>query len=482
MVVGPTGTGKSSLSLALAHALNGEVLNVDAMQMYSGLPVITNQLPVEERQGIPHHLLDVIPPLARPWTVRQFVRAADRVIETVSASDKPVVAVGGTGYYAKALLFRDGLLRDDGRESASEEETDETDEANGETLQESEQKWPILSAPTDQIYAELMRLDPEMAMSWHHNDRRHIQRSLEICLQSGQRASDLYTAQAAREDKVLRSEGECGDQVDSGGILRHDPLIFYLHADDAVLKDRLNARVHDMVSAGLFEEALSLHKLVLQDPDSGALLTDSKGVQISIGYKELLPWTSEQTCPPTPLSVEDAKRLKIAQECVKAVQAATRRYARRQERYVRHSLSRSLRKAGIADRLFVLDATNLDTFYTDVVPRASRIAKAFLNGDSLPEPADLVSPNSEASELIEAVSQTSDAKSTTNRVKRYCEVCDKSLMTDDEWNRHGTSRGHRRAVQGRKKHEQMVAYLASRTDKEQETRSFSNAGIIDTPG
>ena len=100
---GPTATGKTALSVALAKAFGGEIINADSMQVYKNLDVGTAKPSVEERQGIPHHLLDFLTPEA-PYSVADFTAAAAPLIETLNAQNRLPFVVGGTGLYITHLL------------------------------------------------------------------------------------------------------------------------------------------------------------------------------------------------------------------------------------------------------------------------------------------------------------------------------------------------------------------------------------------
>ncbi|ETN40498.1 uncharacterized protein HMPREF1541_04775 [Cyphellophora europaea CBS 101466] len=463
LILGATGTGKSALALSLARTLNGEILNADAMQMYRGLPVITNKLRPAEQQGIPHHLLDAIGPAETPWTVRRYVREADRVIDEVRGRGKVPIVVGGTGYYMHALVVRDGMLRDED-EAESEEGEERALESSSlgndmGSVEEGIKRWPILGASPEEMYEELKRLDPEMARSWHPKDWRRVQRSLEICLRTGRRVSDIYREQALEREKVSSNgqviDGGAGQGLEARGgesLLRYDPLVLWLAAEDSALKQRLNSRVGEMVTNGLFEEALELQQEEKKLGTEGTDIDKSKGIWVSIGYKEMESWAAEQLSKPQPL--EDAKVSRLAQDALESVKAGTRRYAKRQERYIRMSFAKSLKQAGVSDRLLLLDGTDLSRFHSHLVPQAEGIARAFLHAKDLPEPSSL---SDLAKQMFSKVRDESPQRSL--RVRRHCEVCDRFLMTDKEWETHIASNSHKKVLQGRRKHQAKLEYL-----------------------
>ncbi|GKT84538.1 tRNA isopentenyltransferase [Colletotrichum tofieldiae] len=191
VILGSTGTGKSETQLAieLATRFNGEIINADAMQMYKGLPIITNKITPAERRGVPHHLLDHIGLDQPTWVVEDFKREANKVIREIRNRGNLPIVVGGTHYYTNALLFEDTLVGAD----------DEKPRDSDVKLDDDTSSFPILNEPTDVILAKLREVDPVMADRWHPNDRRKISRSLQIYLQHGRPASAIYAEQRQRK-------------------------------------------------------------------------------------------------------------------------------------------------------------------------------------------------------------------------------------------------------------------------------------------
>ncbi|KAG5520213.1 hypothetical protein PMAC_001290 [Pneumocystis sp. 'macacae'] len=198
-IVGATGTGKSRLAIALAAALGGEVINGDALQVYHGADILTNKPSITEREGVPHHLLGTID-RSDTYSVQRFERDALEIIANLHSAGQLPILVGGTHYYTQAVLFKNTLLTDyQGikRKFLSEFSaliTKDERSSDKDVLQHSSyQDLSLLS--TNELYTQLKALDPIVAQRWHPHDRRRIQRSLEICLSTGQRPSDLYRAQ-----------------------------------------------------------------------------------------------------------------------------------------------------------------------------------------------------------------------------------------------------------------------------------------------
>ena len=431
-IVGATGTGKSKLAVDLATHFNGEIINADAMQIYKGLPIITNKMPLSERNGIPHHFLDSLELGEQPWTVRNFVQEAQRLITEIRGRGRLPLVVGGTGYYVHSLLFKEALLdREEHRNSGRGEEDDELTDPHFE----------ILSKPTEEILARLREADPGMADRWHPRDRRKIQRSLEIYLRTGKRASDFYREQGQRshprEPTELTNEG----REPSSDALRYEPLILWLDAEDHALKSRLNARVHTMIAAGLVDEAASMLATEKKLRSQAIPLDTSKGIWVSIGYKELRDMLDRQQSEGSP---QDASL--IPQEAIEAIQAITRQYAKRQNRFIRLRFANAVHAAGVDQNLFVLDCSDLNCWEEAVADPSQALVSAFLQGEHLPEPAML-------SDLARKTFATiSDATKTSAEYSvRRCEFCDKILMSENELLNHLKSNSHRKVVAGQRK-------------------------------
>src|SRR5580692_8999488 len=103
VIVGPTGSGKSALALDLAAAVSGEIVNFDSLQLYRGFDIGTAKTPVTARRGIPHHLFDVLTP-ADGYSAGEYARLARPILAEVSARGRIPIAVGGSGFYLRALL------------------------------------------------------------------------------------------------------------------------------------------------------------------------------------------------------------------------------------------------------------------------------------------------------------------------------------------------------------------------------------------
>ncbi|KAF1847751.1 tRNA isopentenyltransferase [Cucurbitaria berberidis CBS 394.84] len=427
-IVGATGTGKSDLAVDIARKFNGEIINGDAMQLYRGLPIITNKLTQEEMRGVPHHLLGCVGLEEATWTVGKFVGEALDVIGDIQRRGKLPILVGGTHYYTQSLLFQDALA----------------DEPTL-NLNENSEPLPILEAPTDVILARLREVDPVMADRWHPNERRKIQRSLEIYLRTGKPASQVYDEQRIRQDGSPRLAQDGPASTHPG--LRFPTLVFWVHANKDVLHPRLDGRVEKMLNKGLLSEVQELCDFQKSyESRTDTKIDQSRGIWVSIGYKEFRDY--QDALAQVPQVPSELAKLMTAS--VEKTQAATRQYANRQIKWIRIKLLNALLSAGQKSNIFLLDGSNLSKWEDEVTQTAATVTERFLSGQTLPEPSTL---SSFAAEMLTPKRAYDLAKRPDLWQKRVCETCGTVAVTENDWTLHTKSRAHRKAVGARKKRE-----------------------------
>ena len=171
-VGGPTASGKTALSVALAKAFDGEIINADSMQIYKNLDVGTAKPTTQEQQGIPHHLLGFLPP-ETPFSVADFTAAADPLVREISAHGKLPLVVGGTGLYITSLL--NGV-------TFAPEKLDPTIRARLQAQAEAE--------GSAALYAKLQAVDPDYAAQVHPNNLPRVIRALELFEATGRKMSE----------------------------------------------------------------------------------------------------------------------------------------------------------------------------------------------------------------------------------------------------------------------------------------------------
>ena len=216
VILGPTATGKSHCGIALAQALDGEIISGDSMLVYRGMDIGTAKPMAEELALVPHHMVDILPPEAS-FNVVDFKERAERLIDEITARGKLPIIVGGTGLYIKALL-EDYKFSSKGKDSALRAEL--------EALLAEEGK--------EVLYARLVKSAPAEAGKIDINNTRRVIRAIEAA-ESG--------------DDLSHSKSE---------ELVYDAAVFGLRMERSVLYERINRRVDIMLEQGLVEETRRL--------------------------------------------------------------------------------------------------------------------------------------------------------------------------------------------------------------------------------
>lgn len=266
-VCGPTASGKTRLAVDIAREFGGEVVSADSMQIYKKLDIASAKPTEEEKQGIPHHLMDFLPP-TEPFSVADYVEAARKVIADITGRGKLPVLCGGTGLYISSLI--DNITFDDTA----------CDYAYREELRK------IAAEQGNGAVMEMLRkVDPECAARLHENNLSRVIRALEVYKLSGKTMTQVQA-----ESRLVPSP--------------YNPCMMMIDYDRETLYSRIDKRVDLMIEAGLLEEAEEFftHK-------------DYVTASQAIGYKELKPYFDGE-CSLTE-AVENLKR-------------ETRRYAKRQ--------------------------------------------------------------------------------------------------------------------------------------------------------
>ncbi|KAL1963174.1 hypothetical protein VTN77DRAFT_8607 [Rasamsonia byssochlamydoides] len=479
-IVGATGTGKSKLAVDLATRFNGEIINGDAMQMYRGLPIITNKIPVEERNGIPHHLIDCVSLEEEPWRVGLFRKESLRLIKEIHSRGKLPILVGGTHYYTQSVLFNDVLVGEgEDEEAAQDLQQNERDKASPKS-----EDWAILDAPVEVMLQKLREVDPVMADRWHPNERRKIRRSLEIYLQTGKPASEIYAQQRRQRLEAGMANGDDRDDALShAGQMRYQTLFFWVHAEKEKLHKRLDARVDTMVEQGLIEEAQRMSDYLKEKEAQGVTVDQTRGVWISIGFKELEPYFAALRA-----GVSSEKELEaLKRSCIESVKTSTRQYSARQIKWIRNKLWNALAEVDTAHRLYVLDTSNVDEWERCVTEPSERIVHAFLSNERCPDPKTLSALAKETLEEREREYQKKLAAATSAdgpaviMKQMTCDLCKKTMLGPEQWDIHVRGSSHKRALKAAAKRAQREEYLRNRKLAEAEEGSGSGTNAVDAP-
>ncbi len=191
-----------------------------------------------------------------------------------------------------------------------------------------------------------------------------------------------------------------------------------------------------MVQRGLLEETQELYRYLQAEAATGHPVDRSRGIWQSIGFAQFEPYLQALE------TTTDASRLgKLKSRGIEDTQAATRRYAQYQIKWITKKLVPPLREEGLLRSLYVLDSTDIKRFGDDVLEQGSALTRQFLEGQQLPEPSTI---STAAEELLASTLQASDRKETPCR--RLCEICHVTLVTEEAWKRHIQGTPHRRVA------------------------------------
>ncbi|XP_040908785.1 tRNA dimethylallyltransferase isoform X2 [Toxotes jaculatrix] len=405
VILGATGTGKSKLAIEIGKRLQGEIISADSMQVYQGLDIITNKVTPEELVQCRHHMISFVDPLVSSYTVVDFRNKALALIDDMHSRNKLPIIVGGTNYYIESLLWK--VLVDTGE---NEESGDGGDGAPNRKLE-------LEKLGGAELHKRLAEVDPKMAAMLHPNDKRKIARSLQIHEETGIPHSHWLEEQR-------RQDG--GDGL--GGPLRYpDPCIFWLRADMEVLDKRLDARVDEMLSAGLIEELRDFHVRYNQQKVQEDSQTYQHGIFQSIGFKEFHDYLTG------PESSTQQEKETLRNKGIEAVKMATKRYARKQNKWVRN---RFLKRPGDnVPAVYGLDVTDKSKWEEMVLNPALQILDSLSKGE----------------ESVIPPVRVLGAGQKNKRNLHTCDLCDKVIIGDLEWTAHLKSKKHHYHVRKKRK-------------------------------
>ena len=351
-------------------------------------------------------------------------------IDEIRSRGKLPILVGGTHYYTQSLLFKDALSDEPQLENEKNHQTD---------------RFPILDEPTEVILEKLKEVDPVMADRWHMNDRRKIQRSLEIYLRTGKPASQVYEEQRSKREIALAVP----DSEENPGGFRFPTLLLWVHASKDVLTTRLDSRIDKMIQKGLLSEVQTLSDFsASHQKRTGSAVDLGRGIWVSIGYKEF----SEYQAALSDSSITETDLAKLKMAAIERTQAATRQYAKRQIRWIRIKLLNALISAKQGNSIFLQDGSDLARWDEEVVEPSIHVTEQFLAGKPLPDPREA---SQAAQEMLTPTRDYDVAQRPDLWQKKVCETCGTVAVTENNWHLHIKSRAHRRAVGAKKKQEHL---------------------------
>lgn len=262
VIAGPTGVGKTDLSIKLAKLLDADIISADSAQIYKGMNIGTAKITVEEMQGVKHYMLDVVEPIKK-YSVGDYQTAVDNILNEKEKENKNIILTGGTGLYIGSIT--EGL----------------SDLPAGDPILREE----LLKLDSEELYKKLMELDPQAAQDIHINNRRRVERAVEVCLLTGDKFSVL-----------------------SKKNIKNNNYNFFkvaLERDREYLYERINLRVDIMLEKGLEQEVRDLYEKYGEN---------LRKINI-IGYTELIEYFNGKV---------------TYEEAVENIKRNSRRYAKRQ--------------------------------------------------------------------------------------------------------------------------------------------------------
>jgi len=262
VILGPTAVGKTSLSIKLAKKLNTEIISADSAQVYTGMDIGTAKVDSEEAQGVFHHMIDILEPIKK-YNVGEFQKKVNTILETFENEKKTPILVGGTGLYINSVT--NGLA--------------ELPQSEPELRENLESK------SAEELYEELEKIDPCAAKDIHPNNKRRVERAVEIFHLTGEKFSVVSKRNIKRNN--------------------FDFIKIGLERDRDNLYERINLRVDLMIQGGLIEEVKKLYTIYGEN---------LRRINV-IGYSEIIDYFKGE------ITLEEA---------VLQIKQNSRRYAKRQ--------------------------------------------------------------------------------------------------------------------------------------------------------
>lgn len=297
VIAGPTGVGKTALSIKLAKTLDASIISADSAQVYKEMNIGTAKITFEEMDGIVHHMLDVLDPIKK-YSVGDYQRDVDKILKEEEKKGKMVILTGGTGLYINSI----------------------TDGLSALPVSNTKIREEFMKKSSLELYKELVKVDPEAAKEIHFNNKKRVERALEVYILTGQKFSYLSKQNIKNNNYSF--------------------LKIALERGRKELYERINTRVDAMIKQGLEEEVRMLYKKY------GEVL---RKINI-IGYSEFIDYFKSE------ISYE---------ETIEKIKQNSRKYAKRQftwfkndHRYIWYNLEETSENEIVEDIVEKLNIEN----------------------------------------------------------------------------------------------------------------------------
>ncbi|XP_034489095.1 tRNA dimethylallyltransferase [Drosophila innubila] len=452
VILGSTGTGKTKLSLQLAERFGGEIISADSMQVYTNLDIATAKATKEEQLRAKHHLLDVATP-AEPFTVTHFRNAALPIIEQLLAKSKPPIVVGGTNYYIESLLW-DILVNTQEQQIMGVADQQLTTEQ-------------MFDMTTLELHQHLSSIDASSANRIHPNNRRKIERAIEVFQSTGQ----TLTA------KLMEQRQQPGGNRLGGPLRYPHTILLWLRCQQDVLNNRLDGRVDGMLQQGLLKELRQFHNSYADV----TVQAYTKGVLQTIGYKEFVPYLlkykqeqddslqeylqTHQYQLPTKQQLltmegELAESLQLLSSCCDELKLVTRRYSKKQLKWINNRFLAS--KDRQVPDLYELDTSDVNSWQDCVYKKAESIIESY-RLDEITEIAPMPKRIHPGAGLNEETSN-------------FCGICERHFIGEYQWELHLKSNKHKRRRESKRRKEREASEGEKRVKMELKTATKTETG------
>ncbi|KAE8705810.1 tRNA dimethylallyltransferase 2 [Hibiscus syriacus] len=444
VVMGPTGSVKSRLAIDLAAHFPIEIINADSMQVYQGLDVLTNKVPLHDQKGVPHHLLGTVSSDVE-FTAKKFRDSAIPIINDILSRNHLPVIVGGTNYYIQALVS--SFLLDESAEDMSEIYS--SDHPGNE---QTDHMLDVLGDSCNYSYDLLKELDPVAANRIHPNNHRKINQYLSLYARSGVLPSKLFQGKAAEICIVGQNWGRFDNS-------RYSCCFMCVDAALPALDQYVEHRVDCMLDAGLLDEVYEIYN---------ANANYTLGLRQAIGVREFENFLRAyfsgnmgdemgDSSDGTPLKLSTRMDDKLCKENIRGILNSTSDNPQKilleeaigkvkvnTQRLVRRQVSQSchiILDIGYVDATESISKNSNECWAGQVVGPAVEIIRSFLNEDY-------------------STGRASDegSKTVTDIVQRdlwtqyVCKACgDRILRGAHEWEQHKQGRGHRKRMSSLRK-------------------------------
>ncbi|GMP88589.1 hypothetical protein CsSME_00040519 [Camellia sinensis var. sinensis] len=437
VIMGATGSGKSRLAIDLALHFPLEIINADSMQVYQGLDVLTNKVPLQDQKGVPHHLLGTISPNVE-FTAKDFRDSVIPLIDDILSRNRLPVIVGGTNYYIQALVSP--FLLDD---SVEDKDENGLSDLHGD---KSDSEFEPGRENFCYSYDSLKDLDPVAANRIHPNDHRKINQYLSLYARFGVLPSKLL------QEKAMENWGQADN-------FRYHCCFICVDASLPVLDKYVEQRVDRMVDAGLLNEVYDIYNL---NADYTRGLRQAIGVRefedflkaylfqvqndnenhlVDASHFQMSAKKGDQMLKENMMTIlnssNEKERNLLLEDAIDKVKSNTRRLVRRQKRRLNRLNTLFGWNIHYVDATESLQCASDDSWAAHVVEPSAKIIRSYLSKDESLVPDSESRTGTEGLKLFQRDLWT----------QHVCKACgNRVLRGAHEWEQHKQGRGHRKRI------------------------------------